>query len=67
MKPETFLERIELKPQKKLNNSDVQTILLHDIKLELERTNILLAGLTPGVKASGSPADGKKWWKKIFS
>ena len=67
MKADTFLERIEKKPEKKLNNSDVQTLLPYDIKILLEQNNQLLAQSIGETDSSGQPdAEDKRWWQRLF-
>lgn len=58
MRADTFLERIQKKPTKKLNNSDVQTVLLQDIKSLLEQQVKLLDKNAKSIENS--------WWKKVF-
>lgn len=68
MKAETYLERIEKKPIKKICNADVQTLLLYDIKLLLEQNNQLLAQSIGETDSSGQPdAPEKTWWQRIFT
>ena len=64
---ETFLEKIRRKPEKRLSNSDISTLLLYDIKILLEQNNQLLAQSIGEVDSSGQPdAPDKKWWQRIF-
>lgn len=64
---ESFLEKIENKPTKRLSNSDVTVLLLYDIKLLLEQQNQLIAQQINEVDSSGQPdAPDKKWWERIF-
>jgi hypothetical protein len=67
MKAETFLERIEKKPVKKLSNNDAMVLLLYDLKVILEQQVTLLEKLTSEVESSGDSRDSLKWWQKIFS
>ena len=67
MKSETFLERIEKKPEKKLNNLDATVLLLYDIKLALEAQTELLKKIAEETDSSGEPGnDSLKWWQRIF-
>jgi len=66
MKAESYLERIQRKPDKKLNNSDIQTLLLYDIKIVLEQQVTLLEKLTEQTESSGDSIDSLKWWQKVF-
>lgn len=53
MKAESFLEKIQKKPEKRISNADVQTLLLQDIKSLLE-------------KISGDKKLSNSWFKRIF-
>jgi hypothetical protein len=58
MKPELIIERINSKPERKISNSDLQLLLLIDIKNLLEKL----------VSDSGKPETVKaeSWFKKVF-
>jgi hypothetical protein len=64
MNEKLWLEKISQKPEKKVSNSDVQTLLSNDILQELRLMNKYLKTLS---KSTEPPVDeAKSWFKKIF-